>query len=152
MAAGSARGDTVGDVTTRILLAVAIVVVAAAVAWWLERRRVAAPPTQGRAVVPDQLDRHDFPRPDAAWLVVLFTSQHCESCTGLLDKARPLESGDVAVVEAEYTARPDLHRRYRIDAAPITILADAQGVTRASFVGAFAAPELWNALAELRQP
>ena len=134
----------------RIVIAVAILAVAAGVAWWLERRRVAAPPTQGRAVVPQQLDRNDFARPDAPWLVVLFTSEHCDSCAGLYDKAKPLESPDVSVTEVEYGANPELHRRYKIDAAPITVLVDSAGVTRESFVGAFAATELWNALAEVR--
>src|SRR5262245_6760054 len=134
----------------RILIAVAIVLVAAGIAWWLERRRTVAPPTQGRAVVPQQLDRRDFPRPDAPWLVVLFTSSNCDSCAGLLDKARPLESEQVSVTEAEWPAARALHERYRIDAAPITVLADTEGVTRASFVGAFTATDLWNALAELR--
>src|SRR4051812_45888361 len=86
-------------VGTRIVLAVAIFAVAAAVAWWLERRRVTAPPTQGRAIVPQQLDRLDFARPDAPWLVALFTSEHCDSCAGLFDKAKPLESDDVTVTE-----------------------------------------------------
>jgi hypothetical protein len=139
-------------VVVRIVIAVVILVVAGGIAWWLERRRVAAPPTQGRAVAPQQLDRNDFPRPDAAWLVVLFTSEHCDSCAGLFDKAKPLESPDVSVTEVEYGAQPDLHRRYAIDAAPITVLVDDAGVTRASFVGSFAATELWNALAELRDP
>jgi hypothetical protein len=134
----------------RILIAVAIVAVAGGIAWWLERRRTVAPPTQGRAVVPQQLDRRDFPRPDAPWLVVLFTSRTCVSCAGLLDKARPLESEQVCVVEVEFTANRSLHERYRIEAAPITVLADADGVTRASFVGGFTATDLWNALAELR--
>ena len=134
----------------RIVIAVAILAVAGGVAWWLERRRVAAPPTQGRAVVPQQLDRNDFARPDAPWLVVLFTSEHCDSCAGLYDKAKPLESPDVSVTEVEYGANPELHRRYKIDAAPITVLVDSAGVTRESFVGAFAATELWNALAEVR--
>jgi hypothetical protein len=137
-------------VAVRIVIAVAIVAVAAGIAWWLEHRRKVAPPTQGRAVVPQQLDRRDFPRPDAPWLVVLFTSNTCDSCAGLLDKARPLESDQVSVVEVEYFANRGLHERYRIDAAPITVLADADGVTRASFVGAFTATDLWNALAELR--
>ena len=132
------------------MIAVAILVVAGGVAWWLERRRVAAPPTQGRATVPQQLDRNDFARPDAAWLVALFTSQHCDSCAGLFDKAKPLESDDVSVTEVEYGAQPELHRRYQIDAAPITVLADSAGVTRASFVGAFTAADLWAALADLR--
>jgi hypothetical protein len=116
----------------RILIAVAIVAVAGGVAWWLEHRRKVAPPTQGRAVVPQQLDRRDFPRPDAPWLVVLFTSKQ------------------VSVTEVEWPANRALHERYRIEAAPITVLADADGVTRASFVGAFTATDLWNALAELR--
>jgi hypothetical protein len=137
-------------VTLRIVIAVVIVAVAAAIAWWLERRRKVAPPTQGRAVVPHQLDRRDFPHPDAPWLVVLFTSSNCDSCAGLLDKARPLESEHVSVVEVEYSANRGLHERYQIEAAPITVLADAEGVTRASFVGAFSATDLWNALAEIR--
>jgi hypothetical protein len=137
-------------VVLRIIIAVVIIAVAGGVAWWLEHRRVAAPPTQGRAVAPQQLDRRDFPRPEAPWLVVLFTSEHCDSCAGLYDKAKPLESADVCVTEVEYGAHPDLHRRYKIDAAPITVLVDEAGVTQASFIGAFAATELWNALAELR--
>ena len=136
--------------TARIVIAVVIIVVAGGIAWWLERRRIAAPPTQGRAIVPQQLDRNDFPRPEAPWLVVLFTSQHCDSCAGLIDKASPLISDEVSVTEVEYGAQPELHRRFDIDAAPITVLADAAGVTRASFVGAFAATDLWNALAEVR--
>jgi hypothetical protein len=57
----------------------------------------------------------------------------------------------VSVTEVEYTANRALHERYHIDAAPITVLADADGVTRASFVGAFTATDLWNVLAEIRQ-
>lgn len=137
--------------TIRIVVALAVFALAAAIAWWLERRRRTAPPTQGRTVAPQQLDRRDFPRPDVAWLVVLFTSQHCDSCQGLYAKAAPLESDDVAVVEIEYTEHPALHRRYAIDAAPITVVADGDGVTRASFVGAFDATQLWAELAELRE-
>jgi len=138
-------------VLVRVVVAVAIIAVAVAIAWWLEHRHVAAPPSQGRAVAPQQLDRNDFPRPDAPWLVVLFTSRHCDSCAGLVDKALPLASDEVGVVEVEYTQQPALHERYHIDAAPITVLVDREGVTRGSFVGAFTAPELWSALADLRQ-
>ena len=134
----------------RLVIAVVILALAGAIAWWLDHRRTVAPPSQGRAVAPEQLDRNDFPRPDAAWLVVLFTSRHCDSCAGLVEKALPLASDDVAVVEVEYTREPELHARYRIDAAPITVLVDRDGVTRGAFIGAYSAPELWSALAELR--
>lgn len=137
--------------TTRLILAAGLVALAGAVAWILERRRHTAPPFQGRALVPQQLDRADFPRPDASWLVVLWSSRTCDSCRGLAEKLAPLRSDDVAVVEVEYQTDPELHRRYEIEAAPITVVADAEGVTRASFTGAFEAAEVWAAVAELRE-
>jgi len=134
----------------RVAIAIVLFAALAAIAFWIERRkRTDAPPTPvGRP--PEQLDRADFARPDAPWLVVLFTSSSCDSCQGLFDKARPLESEQVSVTEVDWPAERALHERYRIDAAPITVLVDAEGVTRASFVGAFTATDLWNALAELR--
>jgi hypothetical protein len=137
-------------VTARILIAVALIVVAAIVAWVLDRRRRPAAPSQGTATIPQQLDRNDFPQRETPWLVVLWSSRTCDSCQGLFDKIAPLASDDVGVVEVEYQAEPELHRRYKIDAAPMTIIVDRAGVTRASFVGPFAAPELWASMAELR--
>ena len=134
----------------RVVVAVALFALLAALAWWLERRRPSDAPTQAPGVPPTQLDRADFPRPEVPWLVVLFTSSNCDSCAGLRDKAVALESDEVAVTEVEYFARPELHERYHIDAAPMTLIADADGVVRVSFIGAFAAPELWTAVAELR--
>jgi hypothetical protein len=137
-------------VIVRVVIVVVLFAVLAAGAWWTSRRRSRDAPTQTPGVPPAQLDRADFARPDASWLVVLFTSSSCESCVGLYEKAAALESGDVAVTEVEYLARPELHDRYHIDAAPMTLIADAHGVVRTSFLGAFAAPELWAAVAELR--
>jgi hypothetical protein len=137
-------------VLVRIVAAVVLFAVLAGVAWWLERRRRHDAPTQARALPPAQLDRHDFPFPDTPWLVVLFTSANCDSCHGLYEKAAPLASDEVAVTEVEFFADRTLHERYNIDAAPITVVADRDGVVRASFVGAFSATDLWNAVAELR--
>ena len=136
--------------TLRIVLAAVLVLAAIAVATLLERRRRTAPPPIGRSIVPVQVDRADFPRPDAPWLVLAWTSSACESCRDLAAKLAPLESADVAVVEVEYQAARLLHERYRIEAAPITMVVDADGVTRASFAGAFDAAELWAAVAALR--
>jgi hypothetical protein len=139
-------------VLVRVAIAVALFVLLAGVALVMERRRRRDAPSQGRGVVPAQLDRADFPRPDAPWLVVLFTSSACESCEGLYEKAAPLASVDVAVAEIEFPAERVLHERYQIDAAPLTLVADAHGVVHASILGAFNATELWNAVAELRAP
>ena len=65
-------------------------------------------------------------------------------------KAEPLQSAEVAVEEVEYVGRADLHRRYGIDAVPCIVVADAEGVVRASHVGPATATDLWATLAEVR--
>jgi hypothetical protein len=137
-------------VTLRIVIAATLVVVLAGVAWWLERRRRRDAPSQGAPVTPVQLDRRDFPSPETPWLVVLFTSDACASCEGLYDKAAPLAGNEVAVVEVGWPAGRVLHERYQVHLAPLTLVADHDGVVRATFAGAFNAPDLWNALADLR--
>jgi hypothetical protein len=102
--------------------------------------------------VPKQLDRADFPRADAAWLVALFSSATCDSCHGLGDKLNPLESADVAVCDIDFEHFGALHRRYELAAIPTTVIADHEGVVRRAFVGAFTATDLWAAVAELRAP
>jgi hypothetical protein len=136
--------------TVRIAIAVVLFVLLSGVAWWLERRRRANAPSQGTTATPEQLDRLDFDRPDAPWLVVVFTSNACASCEGLYEKASPLASEDVAVVEIEFPEQRALHDRYHVQAAPMTLVADREGVVRATFLGAFGATDLWNAVAELR--
>lgn len=133
----------------RAILAAAVVVVAVIVAIVLERRRPEAP-TQGDWAVPAQLDRADFARPDAPWLVAVFTSATCDSCARTIEQARVLASDAVAVDEAEVKARSDLHRRYHIDAVPIVVVADAEGVVRRSFTGPPSATDLWAAVAGVR--
>ena len=136
--------------TVRIAIAVVLFVLLSGIAWWLERRRRANAPSQGTTSTPAQLDRLDFDRPGTPWLVVLFTSDACASCEGLYEKARPLASEDVAVVEIEFPEQRALHERYHVQAAPMTLVADHEGVVRATLLGAFNATDLWNAVAELR--
>ncbi len=131
------------------MLAAVVVVVAAVVAVVLERRKPEAP-TQGTWAVPAQLDRADFDRPDAPWLVAVFTSATCDSCASALQRSRVLASDAVAVQEVEVKARPDLHGRYHIEAVPIIVVADADGVVRTSFTGPPSATDLWAAVAGVR--
>jgi hypothetical protein len=135
----------------RLVVALVILGVVGPLAWWLQRRPP-EPPPRDVYPVPRQLDRADFPRPAAAWLVALFSSTVCDSCRGLGAKLAPLESDDVVVCEIEAAERGDLHRRYELAAIPTTVIADAEGVVRRAFVGAFAATDLWAAVAELRVP
>jgi hypothetical protein len=136
----------------RVVLAVVLVAVALAVAAYLRRRQAPDAPTQVRYLAPSQLDRADFARPDAPWLVAVFSSASCATCADMVRKAMVLQSAEVAVDDVEVTARKAVHDRYRIDAVPITVVADAAGVVRAAFVGPASATDLWAAVAEARDP
>ena len=116
------------------------------------RKRKPEPPTQQAWTVPQQLDRDDFVRPEASWLVVVFTSATCDACARVKAMAEILSSDAVAVDVVDYQDRKTTHERYGIDAVPTTVLADAEGVVGASFVGTPSATDLWAAMAELREP
>lgn len=138
--------------TMQFVVAAVLVVVVVAAALVLQRRRQVDPPTQQRWQVPAQLDRADFAGADGEWLVVTFTSATCTSCADVKRKAAVLASRDVSVFDAEYTANRDLHQRYRIEAVPTLVIADRDGVVKASFLGPVSATDLWAACAEARQP
>lgn len=134
---------------SRLVLALVLVLVATGVALVLQRRRPDAP-TQRTWAVPTQLDRDDFPGVDAEWLVAIFTSATCSTCAGVLERAEPLRSDQVAVVDVELTAQRALHERYHVDAVPTLVVADAAGVVVASHVGPVSTSELWSTLATVR--
>jgi hypothetical protein len=138
-------------VVSRVLIAVVLLVVVLVVAARLRRGRPAPPPRDAYPI-PRQLDRSDFPRPEAPWLVAYFSSTVCDSCRGLGPKVAVLESDGVSVCEADAGARRDLHDRYEISAIPMILIADSEGVVRRAFVGATTATDLWAAVAELRGP
>lgn len=148
------------DVTLRLAVVAAVIVVAGVVS--LRRRSRRQPPTQPRGEVPAQLDRADFDRADfdradfsspaAPWLVVVFTSATCDTCADVWRKAQVLASREVAVREVEYGRDRALHDRYRIDAVPALVIADADGVVRYGRLGPVSATDLWAAMARCRDP
>jgi hypothetical protein len=138
-------------VALQALIAVAVAAIAAVIAAVITRRtRVDAPTQPDSYAVPAMLDRADFDRPEAPWLVAVFSSSTCLSCQDAWDRARHLDSAEVVVQEIEAIERKDIHAKYAIDAVPMIVVADDEGVTRASFVGVPSTADLWSALAELR--
>ncbi|HUF99961.1 MAG TPA: hypothetical protein VMM60_17680 [Ilumatobacter sp.] len=134
----------------RLLVALAIVALAAGIAEFVRRRRIADPPTQPRRDLPSQVDRSDFE--GVGWLVAVFTSDTCDTCADVKRKAEVLGSPEVTVQAVSFQARKDLHERYVIDAVPCLVIADADGVVHAGFIGPVTATDLWAAMAESRQP
>ena len=129
---------------------VGVVVVGALLANLWQRKRQVDAPTQGASEVPSQIDRSDFVRPDASWIVLAFTSATCQTCSDIERKVRVLETSSVAIQILEYTAERELHKRYKIDAVPAVLMADASGVVQANFLGPVSATDLWAALARVR--
>lgn len=136
----------------RLALVVVLVAVAVGVALVIDRRRRPPAPTTTGHVLPDRVARPEFARPEAPWLVAVFTSATCDTCAGVWDKARHLASEQVAVQQVDVEAERDLYQRYRIAAVPAVVVADAAGDVRATFLGPVTATDLWATLAELREP
>lgn len=134
----------------RVLLVLGGIAVAGAVVALLGRRTDA--PAANTTHIPRHLDRTDFARPDAPWLVAVFTSATCSTCAGVWDRARHLESDAVAVTEVEVGRDPALHQRYRIDGVPTLVMADATGTVHRAFLGPVTTADLWAAMAEAREP
>ena len=133
----------------RFIIVGVVVVVALLANLWQRKRQVDAP-TQGASEVPSQIDRSDFLRPDAPWIVLAFTSATCQTCSDIERKVRVLETNSVAIQILEYTAERELHERYKVDAVPTVLMADANGVVQANFLGPVSATDLWAALARAR--
>jgi thioredoxin-like negative regulator of GroEL len=130
---------------TNVLIAVVLGAVALGAAWIINRKK----PRTTAVVdhhVPTHVDRADFARPQAPVLVAVFTSATCATCAAMLSTARQAASDAVVVEEAEATALADLHERYRIDAVPIAVVVDRDGVVRASFAGSMSASDLSAAI------
>jgi hypothetical protein len=137
-----------------MLVVLAIVLVVGGGAWFLERRRAGSrgAPVRDPYPVPRQLTRADFERPDAPWLVVLFSSTTCDGCEAVRARVAVLASPDVAVTDVSWQADRDLHERYGVSGVPMTLVVDAEGVVRRAFVGAVTATHLWAAVAAARDP
>ncbi len=136
----------------RALIAIVLAGVALGVAAIVQRRQRPDAPAGRTYALPVQIDRSDFSRPDAPWLVAVFTSATCDVCAGVWERAQHLESAAVAVTEVEYGTANAVHKRYGIEAVPSTLVVDGTGVVVSSFVGPMTATDLWAAVAEAREP
>ncbi len=137
---------------SRLIATVAVLAVAGLIAYVLRRRQPEAPSQPRLWPVPVQLDRRDFIRPDAAWLVAVFSSETCDGCARVIEKARVVEAAEVAYQEISYQHDKALHERYGVEAVPMVLVADRDGVVAKSFVGEVTAIDLWGAIATVRDP
>jgi len=134
----------------QIVVAIAVIVGAVGLGLVLRVRGRVAAPTQPTRAVPTQLDRADFAT-QTPWLVAVFSSATCHTCADVVSKATVLQSAEVGVVNIEFASDRELHRKYDVQAVPIVVIADSEGVVRAGFAGPVTAEGLWGALADVRE-
>ena len=136
----------------RLVVAAVVVAVVVVVALVARRRARPVPPPRTAYPVPRQLDRADFPEPGTPVLVAYFWSRTCDSCEGLGPLLAALAAPDTVIAAFEATDDRVLHRRYDVQAIPMILLADADGVVRRAFVGAPSAADLFEAVSAVRSP
>lgn len=134
----------------RLLLLLVLGAVAVGVAALLQARTRRDAPTRPTWAVPDEVDRSEFARPDVAWLVAVFSSSTCLACRATWEKARQLESDDVAVQDVDAVESASLHERYGVDAVPMVVIVGPEGRVCASFLGEPPTADLWSAVADAR--
>jgi hypothetical protein len=135
----------------RFAIAAAIIVIAVTATIVLERRRTRRASVSG-VDVPTHVDRADFPATAAPWLVVMFSKGDCESCAIMRDRITALGSDDIAVYEVDFAGARAVHERYGIAAVPTTVVVDASGEVRESWIGRATQAELTDALEALLHP
>lgn len=104
---------------------------------------------------PTLLLRADFPEAEKPWLLAVFTANKCRSCVAVWDEAQKLVSEEPAAsrvslieVESQSPRHKKLHRRYGVEAVPLTVAADKEGKVRACHLGLLA-PAALTELASL---
>ncbi len=129
----------------RLILLLVLAVVAVLVAYLLQRRRP-DPPSAPSYRAPRQLDRADFEHPEHPVLVVVFASTTCTTCPKVWADVEPSGGPTVAVQYVTVQDDSGLHKRYRIDGVPTTVVAGGEGVVVHAFFGPVDTDELAAAI------
>lgn len=119
----------------RLLITLLVAAVAIGGAALFNHRRNRPAPTVMPGKPPDEVARDEFVSPEAPWLIAVFSSATCMACAAVWDDIRRFETPRVVTQNVELTADPRLHKRYRIDSVPTTVVVDTSDSVRLSFVG-----------------
>jgi hypothetical protein len=134
----------------RLAVLLALAAGAGAIALLVRNRLGTDAPTRPAWVVPDHVDRADLVHPTTPWMVAVFSSSTCLACRATWEKARQMESDEVAVQDIDAIAEKALHERYGVDAVPLLLVIGPDGAVHKSFLGEPSAADLWAAVAEAR--
>ena len=136
---------------TEILMVLLLGVFAALVAYFVNRRGTDSPSVPKNSL-PIQIDRKDFNEPTTSQLLVLFSSETCDSCETARELLQNYSLDSVCVQEVQFPQQRDIHERYGIDSVPIILVADVDGVVLWSYAGVPADDLFFNMVSSLQGP
>mgnify|MGYP001170249808 FL=1 len=102
---------------------------------FIANKRKPDTPTVPKFVLPFQLDRNDFENVESDWLLVLFSSDTCDSCNFVHDQISNLTLPSLQVQNVEFPSDNLLHKKYSVSSVPSLLLANQNGVVEWSFAG-----------------
>ncbi len=133
----------------RLIVLIVLSLAAVGIAFALQRRKPEAPSAPSYRA-PRQLDRSDFDVPSELDLVVVFASSTCDSCPQAWATVTGIEHSGTGAQRVLVQERPDLHKRYKIDGVPTTLVVGPDGAVHASFFGVVDAAPIIEALESIR--
>ncbi len=133
----------------RLGVLIVLTVLAVVVSLLLRRRRPEAPSAPSYRA-PGQVDLADFGSANGTEtkLVVVFSSTTCDGCAQVWKTVGGLASADVRVQRVEVQDNAELHKRYKIDGVPTTLIIGTEGIVERSFFGPISEPDLLAHLGE----
>ena len=132
----------------RIIALVLLTALAVAIALVLQRRRP-DPPTAPSYRAPSQLDLADFVETSGRVLVAMFGSITCDTCPqawAAVESVVTAREADAVAQRLDVQEAPDIHRRYKIDGVPTTVVADRSGTVIQAFFGPVTGDQLSEAV------
>ncbi|MEC7924190.1 MAG: hypothetical protein VYB80_03135 [Actinomycetota bacterium] len=121
----------------------------AAIVAFLVNKRNSDSPSVPRNSLPIQIDRSDFENPKTEWILILFSSDSCDSCQEVRNLIKGLTLDSFHIQEVEFPQETPTHQRYGIDSVPITLVAGTDGVVVWSYAGVPTADLLSNMVSSL---
>ncbi len=121
----------------------------AAIVAFLVNKRNSDSPSVPKNSLPIQIDRSDFENPKTEWILILFSSDSCDSCQEVRNLIKGLALDSFHIQEVEFPQETSTHQRYGIDSVPITLVAGTDGVVVWSYAGVPTADLLSNMVSSL---
>jgi len=118
----------------RYIILIILIVIGIVISFALQKRKP-DPPTSPSYRAPTQLDPQDFDLSGTDYFFILFSSDKCDSCSGVWSYLSELNIDNLSSKNIDIEKNVDLASKYKIDGVPTTLLVNKTGEVQANFFG-----------------